>query len=119
MTVLGLHHVQIACPAGAEDRLRAFYGTVLGLPEIPKPPVLAARGGVWFQVGPQELHCGVEDGFIPAHKAHPCFLVDDLDAVAARIEEVGGPVRPDTNVPNVRRFHTDDPCGNRIEIQQV
>ena len=27
----GLHHVQVACPAGSEDALRAFYGGVLGM----------------------------------------------------------------------------------------
>lgn len=119
MAVLGIHHVQIACPAGAEDDLRAFYTGVLGLPEIPKPPALAVRGGVWFQVGSQELHCGVEQGFSPALKAHPCLLVDDLEAIAARMRDAGGDVRPDTNIPGVQRFHTDDPCGNRIEIQQI
>lgn len=119
MTVLGLHHVQIACPAGAEDDLRAFYGGLLGLPEIPKPPALAVRGGVWFRVGAQELHCGVEAGFVPAKKAHPCLLVDDLEAIADRVRTAGGEVRPDENIPGVRRFHTDDPCGNRIEIQQA
>jgi hypothetical protein len=25
----GLHHVPVACPAGSEDALRAFYGGVL------------------------------------------------------------------------------------------
>ncbi len=117
-TVRGLHHVQIACPAGSEDALRGFYSGVLDLPEIPKPPLLAVRGGCWFQVGPQELHCGVEEPFVPARKAHPCFLVDDLDAVAARVRAAGGEVRPDEQIPGVRRFHTDDPVGNRVEIQQ-
>lgn len=119
MTVIGLHHVQIACPAGSEDDLRAFYSGVLGLPEIPKPPVLAARGGVWFQVGEQELHCGVEEAFRPALKAHPCLLVDDLRSVRDRVLAAGGDVRPDFNLPGVERFHTDDPCGNRIEVQQA
>ena len=85
MTVRGLHHVQVSCPAGSEDRLREFYGGVVGLPEVPKPPALATRGGVWFRVGAQELHCGVEDGFRPAAKAHPAFAVDDLDALAAEV----------------------------------
>ena len=44
-----IHHVQLACPPGSEDVLRAFYHGVLGLDEIPKPPVLAARGGGWFR----------------------------------------------------------------------
>lgn len=55
MSVVGLHHVQICCPAGSEDELRAFYSGVVGLAETAKPPVLAARGGVWFRAGGQEL----------------------------------------------------------------
>lgn len=61
--ITDLHHVQIAMPAGAEDRMRAFYGGVLGLPERAKPPALAVRDGVWFAVGERELHCGVEPEF--------------------------------------------------------
>ena len=118
MTVRGLHHVQVSCPAGSEDRLREFYGTVVGLPELPKPPALATRWGVWFRVGAQELHCGVEDGFRPAAKAHPAFAVDDLDALAAEVVRSGREVMWDAAIPRVRRFHTTDPVGNRIEFQQ-
>ena len=70
----GLHHVQVACPAGSEDSLRAFYGGVLGMTEVTKPPVLAARGGAWFRSGGAEIHCGVEADFRPARKAHPGLL---------------------------------------------
>lgn len=119
MAVTGLHHVQIACPRGAEDDLRAFYSGVLGLAELPKPPVLAARGGCWFAAGAQELHCGVEEDFRPARKAHPCLLVTDVDAVADTVRAAGGEVRWDDAIPGVRRFHTDDPCGNRVELQQA
>jgi hypothetical protein len=65
------HHVQVACPAGSADDLRAFYGAVLGMSEVAKPAVLAARGGVWFRSGGAEIHCGVEAEFRPARKAHP------------------------------------------------
>ena len=119
MAVIGLHHVQIACPAGSEDQLRGFYGGVLGLPEIPKPPALAVRGGVWFQAGPQELHAGVEGGFAPARKAHPCLLVEDIDACAEAVQGSGAEVRWNVEMAEVRRFHTDDPVGNRLEIQQL
>ena len=119
MGVVGLHHVQLACPAGAEDTLRGFYGGVLGLPEIPKPPALAVRGGVWFQVGPHELHCGVEDGFAPARKAHPALAVDDVDNLAQAVARAGGDVHWDESIPGVRRFHTFDPVGNRVELQQT
>ena len=119
MTALGLHHVQVACPAGSEDALRSFYAGVLGLPEIAKPPSMRARGGCWFQVGPQELHLGVQEPFTPATKAHPCLLVDDLEAVAASVLAAGAEVRPSEDIEGVRRFHTDDPVGNRVEIQQI
>src|SRR2546428_13190856 len=42
---MGIHHAQLACPAGSEDTLRAFYRDLLGLAEKAKPPSLAARGG--------------------------------------------------------------------------
>lgn len=119
MTVLGLHHVQIACPAGSATALREFYSGVLGLVEIPKPPVLAARGGCWFAAGTAELHCGVEADFRPARKAHPCLLVTDIGALAETVAASGGTVRWDEAIPGVRRFHTDDPVGNRIELQQA
>lgn len=120
ISVTGLHHVQIACPAGSEDELRRFYNGVLGLPELTKPPVLAARGGCWFAVGAtHELHCGVEDPFVPARKAHPCLLVADVDVAADAVATAGLAVRWDEAIPGTRRFHTDDPVGNRVEIQQA
>ena len=111
-----LHHVQVSCPPGGEAVARAFYGDVLGLPEVAKPPVLAARGGVWFRDDGVELHVGVEEDFVPAAKAHPAFLVDDVDAVAKAVEAAGHPVTWDDNFPGYRRFHTRDGHGNRVEI---
>lgn len=117
MSITGLDHVQVACPAGSESVLRDFYGEVLGLPEVAKPAALARRGGVWFQVGTQQLHCGVEADFVPARKAHPAFCATELDALAALLQAAGAPVRWDEGgVPGVRRFHTEDPFGNRVEI---
>jgi len=62
----GLHHMQLALARGEEDAVRRFTVGVLGMAEIGKPPVLAARGGAWFRAGGLELHLGVEDGFRPA-----------------------------------------------------
>lgn len=117
--VVGLHHVQVVVPAGTEERVRGYYGAVLGLPEIEQPPAIAARGGVWFAVGDQELHVGVEEPFRPALKAHPCLLVTDVDAAAGAVAAAGGEVRWDEQIPGVRRFHTDDPFGNRVEVRQA
>jgi catechol 2,3-dioxygenase-like lactoylglutathione lyase family enzyme len=113
-----LHHVQVSCPVGGEDAARRFYGDALGLPEVPKPPVLAARGGCWFRDEEVEVHVGVEQEFTPAAKAHPAFLLDadELDHVAVRLAEAGFPVTWDEDFPGYRRFHTADGNGNRVEL---
>lgn len=118
MPIVGLDHVQVAVPAGSEQEVRGFYGDLLGLPEIPKPEGLMARGGVWFQVGPQELHVGLTPDFVAAIKAHPAFLVpaSELDQLAAALNAAGSPIRWDDAIPEVRRFYTDDPWGNRLEM---
>ncbi|MFG3131092.1 VOC family protein [Streptomyces tendae] len=114
--ITGLDHVQLAAPPGAEEVLRAFYTGVLGMTEIPKPPVLAARGGCWFQAGTTQLHLGVETGFRPARKAHPGLRVTGIDACAARLEAHGTPVTWNDDLPGHRRFHCADPVGNRLEF---
>lgn len=111
-----LHHVQVACPRGSEAGVRAFYGRLLGLAEVSKPTELAARGGVWFRGEGYELHLGVDEPFVPARKAHAAFLVDDVDALARRLEDAGYGVTWDSNYPGYRRFHVADPHGNRVEI---
>ena len=114
--IIGLHHVQLAAPAGSQPALRRFYGGMLGTAEIPKPAALAARGGVWFRSGRAELHLGVDADCRPARKAHPALLVDDLDEIMTRLAEAGHGVRPDELLPGYRRCYLDDPCGNRLEL---
>lgn len=114
--IAGLHHVQLAAPAGSEDALRAFYGGLLGLPEAAKPPALAPRGGVWFRSPAVEIHLGVEDDFRPARKAHPGLLVTDLDSLVARLAAAGVDAVWDDDLPGFRRCYVADPVGNRIEL---
>ncbi len=114
--IVGLHHVQLAVPAGSEPALREFYGGVLGMIEVTKPAALAARGGAWFRSGAVELHLGVDARFRPAGKAHPALLVDDLDALTTRLTEAGQDVRWDDLLPGYRRCYVEDPCGNRLEL---
>lgn len=116
MSIVRLHHVQIAAPPGGEEAARGFFGDLLGLAEIPKPPRLARRGGVWFQCGDRELHVGVDAEFRPARKAHPAFEVSDLDRLRARLEAAGVQTWEDERLPGYRRFYTTDPFGNRIEF---
>ena len=118
MTIIAIDHVQVAAPPDCESAARAFYGGLLGLPELEKPEPLAARGGCWFRAGALELHVGVEDPFAPARKAHPGFVVDDLEALRARLAAQGIAARDDHDLPGAVRFYADDPFGNRLEFRQ-
>jgi len=116
-----LDHVQIAAPPGCEAQARHFYGenrTPPTLPELEKPAPVEPRGGVWFALGDAQLHIGVEAQFRPARKAHPALRIDGatLDALARRLADAGAAVRWDEELPDVRRFFTDDPWGNRLEL---
>ena len=111
-----IDHVQLAAPPGSEDRLRAYYAGILGMTEIPKPPVLAARGGCWFQAGVVQLHLGIEKDFRPAKKAHPGLRVTGIKAYATHLAAHGAPVTWDGDLPGHRRFYSEDPVGNRLEF---
>jgi catechol 2,3-dioxygenase-like lactoylglutathione lyase family enzyme len=119
-----LHHVQVACPPGGEGGARLFYADGLGMTEVDKPAELAARGGCWFRAYEgagavtAELHVGVEDPFTPARKAHPAFVVADLEAMAARLGGLGFEVDESQrdSLPGFSRFHTFDAHGNRVEV---
>lgn len=119
MPILSIDHVQIAMPAGQEDQARAFYVNLLGFTEIPKPSKLAKRGSAWFQSHGVQLHLGVEADFRPARKAHPAFIVSDLDSLIASVQDAG--YETDTSQPPLdgyKRAHVFDPFGNRIELME-
>ena len=114
-----IDHIQIAAPPGCEGAARDFYGSLLGMKEIEKPPVLLARGGCWFECGTQQLHVGVERDFRPAKKAHPAFAVLRIDELREALRERGIAVIDDDNLPGARRFYAEDPWGNRLEFVEV
>jgi len=118
MPIISLDHVQLAMPAGGEARARAFYATLLGIPEVPKPAHLAARGGCWFERGSVRVHLGVDKNFRPARKAHPAFTTAELGGLAGRLMAVGAAVEWDEAIPELRRFYTADAVGNRLEFME-
>lgn len=118
MMVVGLDHVQLAMPAGREFDARRFYAGVLGMTEVEKPPALTVRGGCWFESPGTVVHLGVMDPFVPSTKGHPALRVTDVLAAWQVLQAAGAPVEADSTLPDVRRFYTADPFGNRIEIIQ-
>jgi catechol 2,3-dioxygenase-like lactoylglutathione lyase family enzyme len=124
--MIALHHVQVSCPPGGEDACRRFYAEGLGLTEVEKPEALLGRGGAWFRAYDAlggvsaELHVGVEDPCVPARKAHPAFVVDDLSATVERLRRVGAVVdlTEHESFTGYLRLHTHDPHGHRVEVLQ-
>jgi tRNA (Thr-GGU) A37 N-methylase len=117
--ISGLDHVQLAMPPDKEDVARGFYRDLLGIPEWPKPPNLAMRGGCWFETGDTRLHLGVDPEFRPAKKAHPAIRVRGLEALSRRLVEAGCSVLADEPLAGRNRCYVDDPFGNRIELIEV
>jgi catechol 2,3-dioxygenase-like lactoylglutathione lyase family enzyme len=115
---LGIDHIQLAAPVGSEEKAREFFGGVLGWREIPKPEALIKRGGVWFQCGTHQVHIGVQKDFVPAMKAHPAFLVQNIDdlkeeLIQKEVQVIEDNARADEGV---KRFYVSDPFGNRLEF---
>ncbi len=118
MPIIGIDHVQLAMPAGQEEQARRFYRDVLGLPETPKPPDLAKRGGCWFETDRVKIHLGIDKDFHPATKAHPGLLVSDLQAIMERCRERGFVIVDDAPLEGYQRIFINDPFGNRLELMQ-
>lgn len=118
MPIRQLDHVQLAMPVGREQEARSFYEGALGIPEKAKPPHLAIRGGCWFENEFVKVHLGVEEDFKPAKKAHPAFIVNDLQGLAENLRQAGYRVVADQPLEGYDRLYVDDPFGNRIELME-
>jgi len=114
-----IDHIQLAMPAGGEETARRFYADVLGMIELQKPQELAKRGGCWFERGLLKIHLGVEKNFVPARKAHPAFLVEDLAGLTQALRKAGYPISDDVPLAGYNRIFVHDPFGNRIELLEV
>jgi len=116
--VLRLDHVQLAMPPGREQQAVGFYEHLLGIPRVPKPAHLAARGGCWFEEGDLKVHLGVEEDFRPARKAHPALLVAGLADLRRRLDDAGVVVSEDEPLDGYERIYVSDPFGNRVELME-
>ena len=65
-----------------------------------------------------KVHLGVEKDFVPARKAHPAFVVDDLQGLMSSLEKAGYTLAPDAPLEGYDRIFVDDPFVNRIELLQ-
>lgn len=116
---LGIDHVQLTIPPGAEDEARAFYCGVLGMAERPKPEALRGLGGIWLACGPHEIHLGVEERQ-PESRRHAGIVVELLAPLREALTAAGIDTQVDRppERPGFNRIHFRDPFGNRIELME-
>ena len=118
--VVALHHVNVTVSPELEQAAKEFYGSVLGLKQVPKPSG-SRQSGAWYQIGANQLHLSVEteDGGALSSR-HVCFTVSDLKAAEAKFREADVEIIPDPRpVEGTSRFYVRDPGGNMLEITQT
>lgn len=116
--VTQLHHVNVTVPAELEQAAKEFYGSVLGLKQVPKPAA-ARQNGAWYQIGDNQLHLSVEEDPNDLSSRHVCFRVSDLAETEKRFRDAGVEIISDPRpVPGTSRFYVRDPGGNQLEIVQ-
>jgi len=114
-----IHHVNVTVPKDLEGAAKEFYGTVMGLAEVPKPEESRGRGGAWYQLGDTQLHLSLEDGLTEISKRHICYTVTDLAQAETKFRLAGVEILPDEQpTRGWQRFYVRDPGGNRLEIAQ-
>ena len=111
-----IDHIQLGMPAGEEGKARKFYSDLLGIPEVPKPQMLANRGGVWFENDNIRVHLGVDTNFIPAKKSHLAFQVSDLRTLVECLRNAKVEMVEDNLLAGYFRVYVNDPFGNRLEL---
>jgi len=117
-----LQHVSLPIPANSQDKVRKFYGEVLGLVEKPLPPMFEPNRVVWFAMGENELELHfIPDAVLPnpVEQRHFCLAVDDLSDVRKQLSAAGYEVWDGSPIPNRPRIFCRDPFGNLIEFVTI
>jgi catechol 2,3-dioxygenase-like lactoylglutathione lyase family enzyme len=120
----GIQHVALPFPGSAQsvEDARRFYGSTLGLAELPVPEELAGSV-LWFAIADQELHLFAEPSGVAANsesRRHLCLEVDDLARCRSELGSAGlETIAGEPAIPGRPRFFVIDPFGNAIEFVEL
>ena len=121
IAIESFHHVSIVVTD--LGRAKAFYGEVLGLCELTRPPF--DFGGAWYELGDRQLHLIVHPPArtvrgttaIDSRDGHFAVRVTDYDQTLAYLKSRGVTVRESRqNVTPWSQLYITDPDGNVIEF---
>lgn len=115
--IIRLQHAAVTVPTDGLEVARKFYTEILGLREVPRPPELRDRPGIWYSLGATELHIQTREN--TPHEGgdrHPALVVDDIDAWRERFAAHNVDVMDQPTIYNRRRFNVRDPFGNLLEL---
>ena len=117
-----LQHAAMNVPPGSQEKVRAFYGEILGLEEKQPPQSLTHLKLVWFAAGEGEMELHFRPDSNPpdgTDRRHICLVVDDLEDYRRRLTEAGATITSAEPIPNRPRFFCRDPFGNLLEFTTI
>ena len=122
-----LNHVSLQGRSGEKEKARWFYGTLLGLKEIPLPKKLAdLYDALWFQFFDINIHLvfsknyeippiQYQNGVVLPHH-HMGIEVKDIHSVRKELEKNQVKIIEGVGLPNGDHFYLLDPRGNFLEF---
>jgi glyoxylase I family protein len=118
--VESLHHVTL--PVRDLERSKRFYGGLLGLQEVDRPPF--GFPGAWFSLGDGQLHLVAEgsgtyreDARIDPRDSHFAIRVESFDDAVEVLRSNGAEIKVDRHsVTGFPQLYLVDPDGHVIEV---
>src|SRR5438067_12497603 len=117
-----LQHAAMNVARGSQEKVRAFYGGILGLEEKQPPQSLAHLNLVWFAAGEGEMELHFRPDPHPpdgTDRRHLCLVVDDLEDYRRRLTEAGATPTHAAPIPYRPRFFCRDPLGHLLEVTTI
>ena len=111
-----LQHVSVEVRPDQVDACVAFWA-LLGFEQVTPPESL--RRFTWVERAGTQIHLMPFDDPVTTVRGHAAVVVDDYEAVLARLHEQGFETREGSNAWDAPRSFVRDPAGNHIELMSA
>jgi len=127
LSIRRLNHITINAPSGEEQKVRDFYGKILGLKEVELPRSLTAVYEiVWFELLDYLLHVEFTHHFVKPQTCiengvllpgrHFAIEIKGIKGVRRDLESNNIEILEAVEIPDRDRFYCVDPFGNVLEL---